>query len=141
MFYNPSDLSILKDEFEYIDTAIIPLQKVDMNKEAKVQANNIELNQMIVMQLERQFRGRLFITPSVSIINNDLKIALDYKSQLEDYGFKNVVFLCDKSFDVEGDVLQFNQIPVENMSPDMKTEMVNEEVKTVMKAIIQLWNK
>lgn len=141
MFYNPSDLTILKDEFEYIDTAIIPLQKIDMNNDSKVHANNIELCQMIIVQLERQFRGRLFITPSVSILNDDMTMTNEYRQHLLDYGFKNVVFLCDKSYNVDGDVLYFNQIPIESMSQDMKLEMVNEEVKAVMKAIIQIWNK
>ena len=141
MFYNPSDLSILKDEFEYIDTAIIPLQKIDMNGDAKIHANNIELIQMITMQLERQFRGRLFIMPSISIVNDDLTAANNYREQLQNYGFKNIVFLCDKSYKIEGEVLHFNQIPIESMSQDMKMEMVNDEVKTVMKAIIQIWNK
>lgn len=141
MFYNTADLSILKDEFEFIDTAVIPLQKIDMDSAQKTHASNIELSQIIVMQLERQFRGRLFITPSVSVINNDISQAHDYRVQLLDYGFKNVVFLCDKSFEISEHVLNFNQIPLENMSQDMKLEMANEEVKGVMKAIIQLWNK
>lgn len=141
MFYNPSDLSILKDEFEYIDTAIIPLQKIDMNDDSRKHANNIELVQMITMQLERQFRGRLFITPSVSIVNDDFTTAKVYREQLQTFGFKNVVFLCDKSYQIDGELLHFNQIPVESMSQDMKMEMVNDEVKTVMKAIIQIWNK
>ena len=140
MFYNTADLAILKEELEFIDTAIIPLQHIDMTKEARAHANNIELNQMIVMQVERQLRGRLFITPSVSVINNDLTQAFHYRTQLLDYGFKHVVFLCDKSFDINDNVLEFNQIPLESMSQDMKLEMENEEVKKVMQAIIRLWN-
>ena len=93
MLYNITDLRVLKDEIEFIDTAIVPLVNIDFNNEVQNNANNLELMQFITIQLEKQLKGRLMITPVLTLIGDNYDNIEEYKTQLLDYGFKNIVLL------------------------------------------------
>ncbi len=141
MLYNHKDLKILKDEIEFIDTAVIPFASMDMDARAPVHAGNLELLQIISIQLEKQFKGRLLITPPLMTVEEDTSLLTKYASQLRDFGFKKIIVLTHLPADSKDlDKIKVNEIPLENMSDDMKMEMINDEVKTVMKSIIAIWN-
>ncbi|MFD2829344.1 DUF2487 family protein [Corticicoccus populi] len=142
MLYTAKDIKLLKDEIEFIDTAVIPLVSIDMTQQAPVNSNNIELMQMVTMQIEKQFKGRLLITPLVTTINHRTDVALQYSEQLLEYGFKKIIILTHLKTELEEhDVIRLNEIPLENMTADMVNELVGDEVKKVMKSIISIWNR
>lgn len=142
MLYTSKDLKLLKNEIEFIDTAVIPLVSIDMTNEAAKHSSNIELIQMVTMQIEKQFKGRLLITPLITTINDRTGMASDYSEQLLEYGFKKIIVITHLKVDFESyDVIKLNEIPLENMSPDMVNELVGDEVKKVMKSIISIWNR
>ncbi|WP_411841813.1 DUF2487 family protein [Salinicoccus sp. HZC-1] len=142
LLYNQKDLKVLKDEIEFIDTAVIPFAAMDMNDKAPVHAGNLELLQIVSVQLEKQFKGRLLITPPMMTVGEETSLLYSYASQLKSYGFKRIIVLTHIHADLEDlDKIKLNEIPLENMSDDMKMEMINDEVKTVMKSVISIWNR
>ena len=142
LLYNQTDLKCMKDEREFIDTAVIPFSSMEMDSRAPVHAGNLELLQIVSVQLEKQFKGRLLITPPLMTVGEDTVLLESYKEQLLEYGFKKIVVLTHIQKDL-GDMnrIRLNEIPLENMSDDMKVEMVNDEVKSAMKSIISIWNR
>ena len=142
MLYNITDLRVLKDEIEFIDTAIVPLVNIDFNNEVQNNANNLELMQFITIQLEKQLKGRLMITPVLTLIGDNYDNIEEYKTQLLDYGFKNIVLLSFTALDLDDvSIIKVNSIPISDMDNDMKLSIINDEVKSVIKEIILVWNK
>lgn len=140
MLYNFNDIKSLKEQLEFVDTAIIPFVSADIGDQALTHANDIELVQLVTIQLEKQFKGRVFITPALTTVYSDKTVLKQYQEQLHDYGFKNVVILTHLNLDDEFKSLKLNQIPLQDMSNDIKFDLVNDEVKKVMKSIISIWN-
>lgn len=140
MLYNFKDISVLKDQLEFIDTAIIPFAGADMDSNALANTSNIELLQLVTIQLEKQFKGRIFITPAMTTVSSDTTVLEQYKAQLREYGFKNVVVLTHMDLGDTHTAIRLNHIPLQDMTNDIKFEMVNDEAKKVMKSIISIWN-
>lgn len=142
LLYNQKDLKVLKDEIEFIDTAVIPFSAMDMDGKAPAHAGNLELLQIVSVQLEKQFKGRLLITPPMMTVGEDTSLLYSYADQLKEYGFKKIIVITHLQAEVgELDKIKLNEIPLENMSDDMRMEMINDEVKTVMKSVISIWNR
>jgi hypothetical protein len=142
VLYNITDLRVLKDEIEFIDTAIVPLVNIDFNNEVQNNANNLELMQFITIQLEKQLKGRLMITPVLTLIGDNYDNIEEYKTQLLDYGFKNIVLLSFTALELDDvSTIKVNSIPISDMDNDMKLSIINDEVKSVIKEIILVWNK
>lgn len=140
MLYNFNDIKNLKDQLEFVDTAVIPFVSADLDEQALTHANDIELVQLVTIQLEKQFKGRIFITPAMTTVLSGTEVLKQYQKQLYDYGFKNVVILTHLNLDDEFNSIRLNQIPLQDMSSDIKFDLVNDEVKKVMKSIISIWN-
>ena len=140
MLYNFNDIKNLKEQLEFVDTAVIPFVSADLDDQSLSNANDIELVQLVTIQLEKQFKGRIFITPAMTTVLSDTGVLKQYQEQLYDYGFKNVVILTHLNLDDEFKSIRLNQIPLQDMSNDIKFDLVNDEVKKVMKSIISIWN-
>lgn len=142
MLYNNRDLRVLKDEIEFVDTAIVPVLNIDFDAELLHHANNLELIQLVTVQLEKQLKGRLLITPALTIVAGEQSSLDKYKDQLIDYGFKHVVSLSFDDIDLDGvHNIKVNSIPISDMDNEMKISIINDEVKTVIKQIIGVWNQ
>lgn len=140
MLYNFNDIKNMKEQLEFVDTAVIPFVSVDLDDQSLSHANDIELVQLVTMQLEKQLKGRIFITPAMTTVLSDTGVLTQYQEQLYDYGFKNVVILTHLNLDDDFKSIRLNQIPLQDMSNDIKFDLVNDEVKKVMKSIISIWN-
>ncbi|CAM4149833.1 DUF2487 family protein [Lacicoccus alkaliphilus] len=140
MLYKYDDIKVLKDQLEFVDTAIIPFVSADMDSGALSYANDIELLQLVTIQLEKQFKGRVFITPAMTTVQSDTTVLEQYEAQLYDYGFKKVVIITHLDLGEPHTAIRLNHIPLQDMTNDIKFDLVNEEVKKVMKTIISIWN-
>ncbi len=141
MLFNHQDLKTLQDQLEYIDTAIIPVVPVDYSKHLMDIADHYEMIQYVTMGVEQQFKGRLLVVPPIQLID-DIKILDTIESQLQTFGFKNLVFVIPQKFNLEKEnVYKINILPLETLDHEMKQEFVQENIKSLMKSIIILWNK
>lgn len=142
MLYNNRDLRVLKDEIEFVDTAIVPFMSVDFDNDLLHHANNLELIQHVTVQLEKQLKGRLLITPALTTVESNTATLEAYQQQLADYGFKKVISLSFMDIDIEGiHNIKINNIPISDMDAEMKISIINDEVKSVIKKIIGVWNQ
>ncbi|WP_031544832.1 DUF2487 family protein [Salinicoccus luteus] len=141
MLYNHQDLKVLKDEIEFVDTAVIPFASADMNDGSRSNASDMEMIQMVTIQLEKQLKGRLFITPAIMTVDQITSVLEAYIEQLKSYGFRKIVVLTHHDFTMEdAHFIVLNRIPLEDMDIEMKMSLINDEVKDVMKRIISIWN-
>ena len=142
MLFNTADLRVLKDEIEFIDTAIVPVVSIAFDNDVLNHANNLELMQLVSIQLEKQLKGRLMITPVLTTVTDDFTSLQAYLEQLKAYGFKNVISIAYQDIDLEGlNHIKINSIPISDMDNEMKISIINDEVKTVIKQIIGVWNQ
>ncbi|WP_419743648.1 DUF2487 family protein [Macrococcoides bohemicum] len=141
MLFNHQDLKTLQDQLEYIDTAIIPVVPVDYSKHLMDIADHYEMIQYVTMGVEQQFKGRLLVVPPIQLID-DIKMLDTIESQLQTFGFKNLVFVVPQKFNLEKEIVhKINILPLETLDHEMKQEFVQENIKSLMKSIIILWNK
>lgn len=142
MLYNNRDLRVLKEEIEFVDTAIVPVMNIDFDENLLHHANNLELIQLVTIQLEKQLKGRLLITPALTLIGGEYASLETYKDQLLEYGFKRVVSLSFDALEIDGIYnIKVNSIPISDMDTEMKISIINDEVKSVIKQIIGVWNQ
>ncbi|MGK0554544.1 DUF2487 family protein [Macrococcus capreoli] len=141
MLFNHQDLKTLQDQLEYIDTVIIPVVPVDYSKHLIDIADHYEMIQYVTMGVEQQFKGRLLVIPPIQIFE-DHQVLTQAEAQLVSFGFKNLIFVTPQKFNLEKEnVHKINILPLESLDNEMKQGFVQDNIKALMKAIIQVWNK
>lgn len=132
---------LLNDQIEYIDTAIIPAIPADYASRLLDIADQYEMIQYVTLGAEQQFKGRLLVLPPVQILGDYNAVSL-IDSQLKEFGFRNIIVVCPQTLQIHADnVHKVNIIPLESMDNEMKQEFIQDNVKSLMKFIIKLWNK
>ncbi|GGH97605.1 MULTISPECIES: DUF2487 family protein [Mammaliicoccus] len=143
MLFNHVDLKELKNNLEYIDTAIIPVSNIDMNHQLLASCDKNETVQLVGMLAEKQFKGRLLLTPSFFTSGNQYEHVISFIQSLKEYGLNNIIVLSSEKFDLDPDIQLYsvNTIPMGDLDDDMKRTLIEDEVKQFMKFIIKSWNK
>nr|WP_263313257.1 YpiF family protein [Mammaliicoccus sp. Marseille-Q6498] len=143
MLFNHMDLKELKNNLEYIDTAIIPIANIDMNNQLLTSCDQSETVQLVGMLSEKQFKGRLLLTPTFFTNDHHYEHVKSFIQNLKDYGLHNIILLSSDKLDIDehSEVYTVNTIPMSNLDDEMKRTLIEDEVKTFMKFIIKTWNK
>lgn len=143
MLFNHVDLKELKNNLEYIDTAILPVSNIDMNHQLLTSCDQNETVQLVGMLAEKQFKGRLLLTPTFFTSGNQYDHVVSFIQNLKDYGLNNIIILSSDQVELNGDheLYKVNTIPMGDLDDDMKRTLIEDEVKQFMKFIIRTWNK
>lgn len=143
MLFNHVDLKELKNNLEYIDTAILPVSNIDMNHQLLTSCDQNETVQLVGMLAEKQFKGRLLLTPTFFTSGNQYNHVVSFIQSLKDYGLNNIIILSSDQVELNGDheLYKVNTIPMGDLDDDMKRTLIEDEVKQFMKFIIRTWNK
>lgn len=143
MLFNHVDLKELKNNLEYIDTAIIPVSNIDMNHQLLTSCDQNETVQLVGMLAEKQFKGRLLLTPTFFTSGNQYNHVVSFIQSLKDYGLNNIIILSSDQVELNDDheLYKVNTIPMGDLDDDMKRTLIEDEVKQFMKFIIRTWNK
>lgn len=143
MLFNHVDLKELKNNLEYIDTAIIPVSNIDMNHQLLTSCDQNETVQLVGMLAEKQFKGRLLLTPTFFTSGNQYDHVVTFIQSLKDYGLNNIIILSSDQVELNDDheLYKVNTIPMGDLDDDMKRTLIEDEVKQFMKFIIRTWNK
>ncbi|WP_204243405.1 DUF2487 family protein [Mammaliicoccus sciuri] len=143
MLFNHIDLKELKNNLEYIDTAILPVSNIDMNHQLLTSCDQNETVQLVGMLAEKQFKGRLLLTPTFFTSGNQYDHVVSFIQSLKDYGLNNIIILSSDQVELNGDheLYKVNTIPMGDLDDDMKRTLIEDEVKQFMKFIIRTWNK
>ncbi|MEB6340062.1 YpiF family protein [Mammaliicoccus sciuri] len=143
MLFNHVDLKELKNNLEYIDTAIIPVSNIDMNHQLLTSCDQNETVQLFGMLAEKQFKGRLLLTPTFFTSGNQYDHVVSFIQSLKEYGLNNIIILSSDQVElnVDHELYKVNTIPMGDLDDDMKRTLIEDEVKQFMKFIIRTWNK
>ncbi|WP_436878671.1 DUF2487 family protein [Mammaliicoccus sciuri] len=143
MLFNHVDLKELKNNLEYIDTAIIPVSNIDMNHQLLTSCDQNETVQLVGILAEKQFKGRLLLTPTFFTSGNQYDHVVSFIQSLKDYGLNNIIILSSNQVELNDDheLYKVNTIPMGDLDDDMKRTLIEDEVKQFMKFIIRTWNK
>ncbi|MCJ0967654.1 YpiF family protein [Mammaliicoccus sciuri] len=143
MLFNHVDLKELKNNLEYIDTAIIPVSNIDMNHQLLTSCDQNETFQLVGMLAEKQFKGRLLLTPTFFTSGNQYDHVVSFIQSLKEYGLNNIIILSSDQVElnVDHELYKVNTIPMGDLDDDMKRTLIEDEVKQFMKFIIRTWNK
>ncbi|PTK07739.1 DUF2487 family protein [Mammaliicoccus sciuri] len=143
MLFNHVDLKELKNNLEYIDTAIIPVSNIDMNHQLLTSCDQNETVQLVGMLAEKQFKGRLLLTPTFFTSGNQYDHVISFIQSLKEYGLNNIIILSSDQVElnVDHELYKVNTIPMGDLDDDMKRTLIEDEVKQFMKFIIRTWNK
>ncbi|WP_147533778.1 YpiF family protein [Bacillus marasmi] len=153
MKWNPEDVEIFQKAKEYVDTAVIPLLPVTFNSGEMGQAAGMsEFITLLSGQLERQFKGRIFLFPGHAYLKEEveeklLEDLLKWESKLLENGFSHVFYLTSdylwKSVEsrLSGSVIWLPAIPMETMQEAQKVSVVESQVKQLLMMFTEKWNK
>ncbi|WP_226672934.1 YpiF family protein [Rossellomorea aquimaris] len=152
MNWNVKDIEVFESEKAYIDTAVIPVVPVDFGKDIRVSAAQSEFINLLSLHLERQFKGRMMMTPSFtyrmsSLTDSEISRLSQWAEELGDSGVKHIFFLTSDSGwkkveDQLGDrLIWVPSIPLENLDEQYKHSIMEDQVKQLLNIIVQKWQK
>ena len=145
MNYNAKDIEQYLNQKQFIDTAIVPLLPVDFSTESGMRSGSeADFLMSLVTYVEKQLKGRLFLTPPFSYFQKTVKIDInDIHDNLIQAGFKHVVFItCDSSWkhsNHEKSLLWLPAIPFESMDLEVKNRILQDQMNYVIPQLTEIW--
>ena len=150
MKWMAADIEMYKSAAEYVDTAVIPLLPVSFEEDMKQNASMSEFILLLTGQLEKQFKGRIFLLPGHAYIKGrpgNLEKLADWENALLDKEFKYIFYVtCDinwKQYEnkLGGDLIWLPALPMEHMEENQKVSIVDDQVKQLLALFTQKWRK
>lgn len=148
MYWNGKDLDVFLQQKEYIDTAIIPLIRLDGSQEAiKQSASASDFVLSLTNAIEQQFKGRLFMIPpllyTAAMVSEE--ILENFTAELEKAGFKYILFVTSdhdwQSKKEQNHVIWLPSIPLESMDSKMKNAVLSDQIRQVIPILSQTWSQ
>jgi hypothetical protein len=150
MRWAAEDAEMYQKAAEYVDTVILPLLPVSFEEDMKQNASMAEFIGILTAQLEKQFKGRIFLMPGLAYIkgsSSNLEMLQNWENTLLDKQFKHVFFITSDSSwrqhenDVSGTVLWLPSLPLEHMQEQQKVTIVNDQVKQLLSLFTEKWKQ
>ncbi len=145
MNFNAKDIEQFLNQKQFIDTAIVPLLPVDFSTESGMRSGS-EADFLMALNtyVEKQFKGRIFLTPPFSYFQKTVKIDInDIHDNLLQAGFKHVLFItCDarwKQFNHEQSILWLPAIPLESMESEVKNRILQDQLNYILPKLTKVW--
>lgn len=152
MKWTTEDIPYFINEREYIDSALIPLLPIDFGNGIRQSAAMSEFITVITAEIERQFKGRLLLVPPFTYLGSqsitDCMESLEqWTNKMKKEGTKHVILItADPSWkkveaDIEDLLVWMPLVPLENMEPEYKKQVVSEQIKQLIPLVIDKWNR
>lgn len=147
MKWNVKDLEMFEQAKEYVDTAIVPLMPIAFTEKSKELSSMREFLSILSMELERTFKGRIFLVPAYHYIHED-KFKLTALKHWEIHlhkEFKHVIFLTsdhewkqDES-ELVASLIWIPSIPLELLEMDQARELIKKQCEQMIDIITKKW--
>lgn len=135
---------------EYVDTAIIPLVPLSLEKDVKSTVAMGEFILIISGELERQFQGRVILFPAFSYLKKEPLLQrkdrlVTWFKELEENGMKHCFLLTSDSEwktieeQLEQSLIWLPSIPLEHMDMKYQMEVVNDQIKQLIPILTNKW--
>jgi hypothetical protein len=145
-----ADVEMYQKAAEYVDSAIVPLLPVSFGEDMKQNASMAEFIGILTSQLEKQFKGRIFLLPDFVYIKGHescIKTLNDWENTLLDKQFKHVFFITSDSSwrqyekDLSGNLLWLPSLSLEHMQEQQKVAIVEDQVKQLLSLFTEKWQE
>lgn len=145
-----ADIEMYQKAAEYVDTAIIPLMPVSFDSDMKQSASMAEFIGILTGQLEKQFKGRIFLLPAFVYIkghSGNFKTLQEWEKTLLDKQFKHLFFVTSDSSwrqqenEMSGTLLWLPSLPLEHMQDQQKVSIVEDQVKQLLTLFTEKWEQ
>lgn len=146
MKWRAKDAELYLYSKEYIDTAIIPIVSVQVETNVKSVVANGEYTSLVVEELEKQLKGRVFLFPASTYLNKEISLPLVRKlGDSVKRQFKHVVFITAEE-EWKGELEEFHMIsilpvPLEDLSAAIKQKMIQDQIEKILNILLQYWNR
>lgn len=150
MEWKAKDIEVYLKEKSYIDTAIVPLMPITFGSQMKQTVEKGEFIQLLSLQLERQFKGRMLVLPPFTYLidlGDSEKVPLINKwvEQMKEHEMKHVFLLTadeiwrNLSEQLSASLLFAASVPLEHLDEQYKQSIMENQVKQLMNEIVQGW--
>jgi hypothetical protein len=149
MNWNGKDVETYFKEKQFVDTAIIPLLPLRFDEGGMKQAaQQGEFIQLLSTYLEKQFKGRLFLFPPFSYLEQEKEKGerlRRWEEQCKQQGFVHVFYLTSdpewKTYEdiLQGTVLWVPSVPLEHVDRQFKHSLMDDQVKQLIQLIVHKW--
>ncbi|MEH7884684.1 YpiF family protein [Bacillus sp. JJ1609] len=145
-----ADIEMYQKAAEYVDTAIIPLLPVSFDSDMKQSASMAEFVGILTGQLEKQFKGRIFLLPAFVYIkghSGNLKTLQEWEKTVLDKQFKHLFFVTSDSSwrqhenEMSGTLLWLPSLPLEHIQDQQKVSIVEDQVKQLLTLFTEKWEQ
>ncbi|WLR43726.1 DUF2487 family protein [Bacillus carboniphilus] len=142
MRWEIKDWDLYKQSKEYVDTVVVPV--VPLSLKNKQQLEKHEYLTLLSQELEKQLRGRLFLTPPLVYFfpeKQRLETDMNNWKEILSKHFTYIFFLTGEEVLKESqDVLWSPTIPIENMDQSLKKKVIQDQVAQILNILLQYWN-
>ncbi|KAA0550247.1 DUF2487 family protein [Bacillus sp. BGMRC 2118] len=151
MKWMTTDIDLYIQSKQYVDTAIIPLIPVDFSAEMKNKVLEGEFITILSNEIERQFKGRMFLFPPITYlsededVSNELGRLKDWKRLATAKGFKHVIFLTSDAVwqryeqELESSLIWLSPIPLEHVDGNLKQQIMTDQVQVLVPLLFKAW--
>lgn len=145
-----ADVEMYQKAAEYVDTAIVPLMPVSFGEDMKQNASMSEFIGILTTQLEKQFKGRIFLLPDFVYIKGheaSINVLKEWENTLLDKQFKHVFYVSSDSSwrqherDLSGNLLWLPSLSLEHMQEQQKVSIVGDQVKQLLSLFTEKWQE
>jgi len=152
MKWTPQDIETYLNAKEYVDTAVVPLIAVSVGDEMKQSATASEFITLLTGHLERQFTGRLLLSPPFTYLksqngDNTISDLKDWEASFEKGEFAHIFYITSeidwrkREDELKGTVIWLPSIPLEHMSDSQKLSVVDSQVRQLLDLFTQKWHE
>ncbi|MCY7531997.1 YpiF family protein [Bacillus altitudinis] len=143
MKFQSEDADLFLQSKDYIDTAIIPLVRIDASH-IKQTVSLGEFTMLVAEDLERQLKGRVFLFPSHTYLEVKQEDILAVKQSLQEH-FQHVVFITSdtkwkEQLEVSESAFILQSVPLEHLKVNLKQKVIQDSVEQILNFLLQKWN-
>ncbi|EEM97187.1 YpiF family protein [Bacillus thuringiensis] len=143
------DVEQFEQAREYVDTGVIPLLSISAAKEMKMVVEQGEFIELLSMELEREYKGRVLLLPAFTYLvesqKNEKGRLQEWTNHLRSEGFKHIAYVTsDFSWkedikELQGDLFWFPSLALEQFSDQAKREVIHAHIKNIMVMLEEKW--
>ncbi|MFC9445664.1 YpiF family protein [Bacillus cereus] len=143
------DVEQFEQAREYVDTGVIPLLSISAAKEMKMVVEQGEFIELLSMELEREYKGRVLLLPAFTYLvesqKNEKGRLQEWTNHLRSEGFKHIAYVTsdfswkEEIQELQGDLFWFPSLALEQFSDQAKREVIHAHIKNIMVMLEEKW--
>ncbi|MBM7661264.1 hypothetical protein JOC85_002036 [Bacillus mesophilus] len=150
MKWTTTDVDLYTQSKEYVDTVIIPLIPIAVGQQMKNIVLNGEFISILTTELERQFKGRAFLTPPFTYLKGEqveqkYTRLIEWKEHFTSNEFKHVIYLTSdsdwKGYEGElgNSLIWLSAVPLEHVDSKVKQQIMTDQIQQIVPLLLSAW--